>query len=278
MALRRYKATTPGRRYYSVADYSELAKVGPEKQLVKGGSRSGGRNNLGRSTNINKGGGHKRRYRMIDFRRNKLGIPGRVQRLEYDPYRSSHIALVHYVDGEKRYILAPAGIKVGAEVVAGPEAEIKLGNSLPLSKIPTGEAIHNIELKIGRGGQLVRSAGASAQLAAKEGRYALVRMPSGEMRKILVDCYATIGAVGNPEHQNIKLGKAGRQRWLGRRPHTRGVAKNPVDHPMGGGEGRSSGGRHPCSPKGIPAKGYKTRHNKRTDSLIVRRRTKRKRR
>ena len=273
MAVKQFKPTTPSRRYYSVADFSTLTKnKGPEKGLLAKKSRTGGRNNRGRMTAINKGGGHKRRYRLIDFKRNKRDIPGTVAAIEYDPNRTARIALIHYVDGEKRYILAPDRLKVGMTVSAGENAPIQVGNSLPLRAIPTGESVHNIELKIGKGGQLVRSAGVSAQLAAKEGKYAFIKLPSGEMRKILADCYATVGTVSHPEHKNIKLGKAGRSRWLGRRPHTRGVAKNPVDHPMGGGEGKSAGGRHPCTPKGKPTKGYKTRSNKRTDKFIVRKR------
>jgi len=272
MALKKFKPITPSRRFYTVADYSEVSSKKPEKRLLKKLSRTGGRNNNGRVTNINTGGGHKRRYRQIDFKRNKDGIPATVAAIEYDPNRTARIALLHYADGEKRYILAPLKLRVGDKVMSGGTAEVQVGNNLPLRKIPTGQSIHNIELKIGHGGQLVRSAGVAAQLVAKEGKYALVKMPSGEMRKILLECSATIGQVSNSEHQNISLGKAGRSRWLSRRPHTRGVAKNPVDHPMGGGEGKSAGGRHPCTPSGKPTKGYKTRHNKRTDRFIVRRR------
>lgn len=272
MALKKFKPITPSRRFYTVADYSEVSSKKPEKRLLKKLSRTGGRNNNGRVTNLNTGGGHKRRYRQIDFKRNKDGIPATVAAIEYDPNRTARIALLHYADGEKRYILAPLKLRVGDKVMSGAAAEVQVGNNLPLRKIPTGQAIHNIELKIGHGGQLVRSAGVAAQLVAKEGKYALVKMPSGEMRKVLLDCSATIGQVSNSEHQNISLGKAGRSRWLSRRPHTRGVAKNPVDHPMGGGEGKSAGGRHPCTPSGKPTKGYKTRHNKRTDRFIVRRR------
>ena len=272
MALKRFKPITPSRRYYTVEDFSGLSKKGPLRSLLAKKKRTGGRNNQGRSTNINTGGGHKQRYRIIDFKRNKIGIPGKVATIEYDPNRTSRIALIHYVDGDKRYIIAPNGLKVGQPIIAGPDAPIEAGNTLPLKNIPVGESIHNIELKLGKGGQLVRSAGVSAQLAAKEGKYALVRLPSGEMRKIFIECSATLGIVGNAEHQNVKLGKAGRSRWLNRRPHNRGVSKNPVDHPMGGGEGKTSGGRHPCSPNGIPAKGFKTRKNKRTDKFIVRRR------
>ncbi len=277
MALKRFKPITPGRRYYTVADFSELSKKKPERSLIKKQSNTGGRNSSGRMTNINIGGGHKRRYREIDFARKKLGVPGKVVAIEYDPNRTARIALVNYNDGEKRYILAPHGLKVGAKIENGPTAEIKPGNALPLANIPLGQEVHNIELKPGHGGQIVRSAGTSAQLAAKEGKYATLRLPSGEMRKVLLTCMATIGTVGNTEHQNIKVGKAGRSRWLNKRPHTRGVAKNPVDHPMGGGEGKSAGGRHPCTPNGVPTKGYKTRRNKRTDKFIVRRRSKKKR-
>lgn len=283
MALKRFKPTTPSRRFYSVSDFAEITKgATPEKSLITILNKTGGRNSQGRATNINRGGGHRRRYRIIDFKRNKFGIPATVASVEYDPNRTARIALLNYADGEKRYILAPNGLKVGDVLLSSDgksevPIEIRPGNSMPLKEIPTGEAIHNIELKKGHGGQIVRSAGNSAQLAAKEGKYALVRLPSGEMRKILVECMATVGSVGNSEHQNIKIGKAGRSRWLGRRPHTRGVAKNPVDHPMGGGEGKSAGGRHPCSPNGIPAKGFKTRSNKRTNKFIVRRRSKKKR-
>lgn len=277
MALKKYKPTTPARRYYTVADFSQLAKKDPEKSLIAKKSNTGGRNNQGRMTNINKGGGHKRRYRIIDFKRSNIGVPGKVVAIEYDPNRTARIALVNFADGDKRYILAPVGLSVGQTIMSGPDAEIKPGNTLPLKNIPTGTPIHNIELKKGRGGQLVRSAGVSAQLAAKEGRYALLRMPSGEMRKIFIECMATIGQVGNIEHQNISIGKAGRSRWMNRRPHTRGVAKNPVDHPMGGGEGKSAGGRHPCTPKGKATKGLKTRKNKRTSQFIVRRRSKKRR-
>ncbi|RME61826.1 MAG: 50S ribosomal protein L2 [Candidatus Dadabacteria bacterium] len=277
MAIKNFKPITPGRRQFSTADFSELS---PEpqapKSLLKSVRKSGGRNNLGRATNINIGGGHKRKYRVIDFKRDKVGIPAKVVSLEYDPNRSARIALLVYKDGEKRYILAPLNLKVGDIVESGESAEIRPGNALPLKSIPVGQEIHNIELKRGRGGQLVRSAGAVARLAAKEGRYALIRMPSGEVRKVHIECYATIGQVSNVEHQNISLGKAGRSRWLGRRPHTRGVAKNPVDHPMGGGEGKSAGGRHPCTPAGKPTKGLKTRKRKATNKFIVKRRSSKK--
>lgn len=277
MAFKKFKPTTPARRYYTVADFSQITKSSPEKSLLATSKRTGGRNNIGRMTNINKGGGHKRRYRIIDFKRNKFDVPGKIASIEYDPNRSARIALVFYADGEKRYIIAPKGLKVGDKIISAERAEIKIGNSIPLKNIPVGEAVHNIELKVGAGAQLVRSAGAAAQVAAKEGKYALIKMPSGELRRVFVECRATIGSVGNAEHQNLSIGKAGRNRWLSKRPHTRGVAKNPVDHPMGGGEGRSSGGRHPCSPNGIPAKGFKTRSNKRTDRFIVRRRKQKRR-
>lgn len=268
MALKKYKPTTAARRFFHVADSSEITKKTPERALLGKKSSSGGRNSYGRATNINIGGGHKRRYRIMDFKRDKRDIPAVVKAVEYDPNRSARIALLCYADGEKRYILAPNGLKVNDKVMAGDSVEVKAGNAMPLKNIPVGLAVHNIELKVGRGGQLVRSAGVSAQLVAKEGRYALLRMPSGESRKILQECYATIGQVGFSEYSNISLGKAGRSRWLGRRPHTRGVAKNPVDHPMGGGEGRSSGGRHPTTPAGKPTKGLKTRKNKRTSKFI----------
>lgn len=270
MAVKNFKPTTPSRRYYSVSDFSSITKSKPEKSLLASRSRTGGRNNRGRMTNINIGGGHKRRYRIIDFKRNKIDIPGKVLAVEYDPNRTARIALIQYADGEKRYIIAPDKLTVGQAILSGEKAAIQPGNALPLKAIPTGESIHNIELKPGKGAQIVRSAGASAQLAAKEGKYVFIKLPSGEMRKVLAECFATIGVVSNPEHKNIKLGKAGRSRWLGRRPHTRGVAKNPVDHPMGGGEGKSAGGRNPCTPKGKPTKGYKTRSNKRTNKFIVR--------
>jgi large subunit ribosomal protein L2 len=242
--------------------------------LIAKASKTGGRNSYGRQTNINTGGGHKRRYRLIDFKRSKREIPGKVSTIEYDPFRTARIALITYADGEKKYILAPNGLVVGQQIIASEKADIKVGNALPLKAIPTGESVHNIELQVGRGGQIVRSAGTAAQLVAKEGRYVTLKLPSGEMRKVLAECYATIGTVSNTDHSNMTLGKAGRARWLGIRPHNRGVTKNPVDHPMGGGEGRSSGGRHPCSPTGVLAKGLKTRSNKRTNKFIVRDRRK----
>jgi large subunit ribosomal protein L2 len=274
MAVKNFRPTTPSRRFLTVADFSEITASRPQKGLLAKHSNTGGRNNYGRNTNINKGGGHKRRYRLIDFRRENLGVKGTVSTIEYDPNRSARIALVSYTDGEKRYILAPQGLSVGQVISAGPDADIKPGNALPLKAIPLGENIHNIELKIKGGAQLVRSAGNAAQLVAKEGDYATVKLPSGEMRKVSVECYASIGAVSNPDHQNRVIGKAGRSRWLNRRPHNRGVTKNPVDHPMGGGEGKSAGGRHPCSRTGLLAKGLKTRTNKRTQKFIVRRRSK----
>ncbi|KYF58003.1 50S ribosomal protein L2 [Sorangium sp. So ce315] len=272
MGIRSFKPTSPARRYYSVSDFKEITKVEPERSLLEQQTSTGGRNNNGRITSRFRGGGHKQRYRIIDFRRDKIGVPAKVAAIEYDPNRTARIALLHYVDGEKRYILAPDGLAVGATLLASRNADIKPGNSLTLRFIPPGTSIHNVEIKKGKGGQLVRSAGVAAQLMAKDGDYAQVRLPSGEIRKVHLDCRATIGQVSNSDHANISLGKAGRSRWLGRRPHNRGVTMNPVDHPMGGGEGRTSGGRHPCSPWGQLAKGLKTRNNKRTDSMIVRRR------
>jgi len=272
MAIRKFKPTSAGRRSASASDFAEVTTSSPEKKLLQGLTKSGGRNNNGRITSRFRGGGHKRRYRTIDFKRGKIGVPALVAEIEYDPNRSARIALLHYVDGVKTYILAPDGLNKGDQVVSSKNADIRPGNSLPLSAIPTGTAIHNIELRLGKGGQLVRSAGVSATLMAKDGEYAQVKLPSGEVRKVHIKCRATVGQVSNSEHKNIKLGKAGRARWLGRRPHQRGVTMNPVDHPMGGGEGRTSGGRHPCSPWGQLAKGLKTRKNKRTDSMIVKNR------
>jgi large subunit ribosomal protein L2 len=272
MPVKSFKPTSPGRRFQTSMTYSEITTSRPEKNLVEPKHRTGGRNNQGQITSRFMGGGHKRLYRVIDFRREKTDVPARVASIEYDPNRTANIALLHYADGEKRYILAPVGLEVGARVVSGPKADILPGNALPMRGIPVGTTIHNIELKLGRGGQLARSAGAGAQLMAKEGDYAQVRLPSGETRKIFIDCYATIGQVGNIEHENLSIGKAGRSRWLGYRPHNRGVSMNPVDHPMGGGEGKTSGGRHPVSPWGWQTKGKKTRNNKRTDAMIVRRR------
>ncbi len=274
MAAKKVKPTSPGRRFQTYASFEEITKTKPEKRLLRALKKSGGRNANGRVTARHRGGGHKRHYRVIDFKRDKAGIPARVASIEYDPNRSARIALLHYVDGEKRYILAPLHLSVNDIVQSGPQADIKPGNALPLSNIPLGTQIHNIELHAGKGGQIVRSAGAYAQLMAKEDRYALIKMPSGEVRMVLLNCQATIGQLGNVIHENIALGKAGRKRWLGKRPKVRGVAMNPVDHPMGGGEGRSSGGRHPCSPWGMPTKGYKTRKNKSSDRLIVRKRAK----
>jgi large subunit ribosomal protein L2 len=274
MALKKVKPTSPGRRFQNYAGFEEITKRTPEKRLVSILKKSGGRNANGRITSRRRGGGHKRYYRIIDFKRNKDGIPAKVAAIEYDPNRSARIALLNYADGEKRYIIAPLRLSVGDTVMSGPEADIQPGNALPLASIPLGTHIHNIELRIGKGGQIVRSAGTFAQLMAKEDRYALVKLPSGEVRMVLLNCKATVGQLGNVTHENISLGKAGRNRWKGRRPKVRGVAMNPVDHPMGGGEGRSSGGRHPCSPWGVPTKGFRTRKNKRTDRFIVKRRAK----
>jgi large subunit ribosomal protein L2 len=272
MGIKSFKPTSPARRYYSVSDFAEITRSEPERSLVETQHKHGGRNNNGRITSRFRGGGHKQRYRIIDFKRDKIGIPAKVASVEYDPNRTARIALLHYADGEKRYILAPDGIAVGTTLIASRNADIKAGNSLTLRFIPPGTTIHNVELKKGKGGQLVRSAGVAAQLMAKDAIWAQVRLPSGEIRKVHVDCRATVGQVSNADHNHISLGKAGRSRWLGRRPHNRGVTMNPVDHPMGGGEGRTSGGRHPCSPWGQLAKGYKTRNNKRTDGMIIRRR------
>lgn len=275
MALRKVKPTSPGRRFQTYDSFEEITRSVPEKGLVRPLKKSGGRNNAGRMTCRHRGGGHKRRYRVIDFKRNKPDVPGRVASIEYDPNRSARIALLHYEDGEKRYIVAPHKLAVDDRVVAGSTADIKPGNVLPLRNIPLGMQIHNLEMHPGKGAQIARSAGTYAQLMAKEGRYAQVKLPSGEVRMFLMDCRATIGLVGNLEHENVCLGKAGRKRWLGRRPKVRGVAKNPVDHPMGGGEGKASGGRHPCSPWGMPAKGYRTRKKtKPSDKYILRRRKK----
>jgi len=274
MAIRKVKPTSPGRRFQAYSDFEEITTTQPEKGLLKTLKKSGGRNARGRITSRHRGGGHKRHYRIIDFKRDKIGIPAKVASIEYDPNRSTRIALLHYVDGEKRYILAPLNLKVNDMVESGPNADIKPGNTLPLSNIPLGTQIHNVELRAGKGGQIVRSAGTYAQLMAKEDRYALIKLPSSEVRMVLMNCKATIGQLGNVSHEKIDIGKAGRTRWKGRRPKVRGVAMNPVDHPMGGGEGRSSGGRHPCSPWGVPSKGYKTRKNKSSDRLIVKKRSK----
>jgi large subunit ribosomal protein L2 len=273
MSTKKYQPTSPGRRFQTVPAFEEITRVEPERSLLRPTKKSGGRNNTGRMTVRFRGGGHKRRYRVIDFvRRDKAGVPATVASIEYDPNRSARIALLHYADGEKRYIIAPLDLTIGKKVMAGEKVEIESGNALPLKNIPQGTFIHNIELKIGKGGQLIRSGGGYGRIMAKEGNYAHVRLPSGEVRLVHHECYATIGQVSNIEHEGISIGKAGRTRWLGRRPHVRGVAMNPVDHPMGGGEGKSSGGRHPVSPWGVPTKGYKTRRNKATDKYVVKRR------
>jgi large subunit ribosomal protein L2 len=273
MGIKNYKPTSAARRFYSVSDFKELTKgKKPEKSLLEHQTSTGGRNAHGRITSRFRGGGHKQRYRLIDWRRDKIGVGAVVASIEYDPNRTARIALLHYVDGEKRYILAPDGMNVGDKIISSRHADIKPGNSMPLRHIPLGTVIHNIEMRKGKGAQLVRSAGSGAMLMAKDGDYAQLRMPSGEVRQIHQDCQATIGQVSNIDHANISIGKAGRTRWLGKRPHNRGVTMNPVDHPMGGGEGRTSGGRHPCSPWGQLSKGLKTRNNKRTDAMIVKRR------
>jgi large subunit ribosomal protein L2 len=275
MPVKKYKPTSPGRRGMSGSDFAEITRSRPEKSLTTGlVSKTGGRNSSGRTTIWHRGGGHRRRFRKIDFRRNKTGVPAKVAAIEYDPNRSANVALLHYADGEKRYILSPNGLRVGDRVVSAPDAEIRPGNALPLARIPLGTILHNIELKAGKGGQLVRSAGTGAQLMAREGSYVTLRLPSGEMRMVHIQCRATIGQVGNLEHENQTIGKAGRKRWMGQRPNVRGVAMNPVDHPMGGGEGRSSGGRHPCTPWGEPTKGHKTRKKSRSNKYIVKRRGK----
>ncbi|MEA1936152.1 MAG: 50S ribosomal protein L2 [Thermodesulfobacteriota bacterium] len=272
MAIKKYKPTSPGRRSQTCSTFEEITKTQPEKRLLQPLSRTGGRNNNGRITSRHIGGRHKRRYRIIDFKREKMDVPASVASIEYDPNRSSRIALLHYLDGEKRYILAPLDVKVGDVLVSGENVEIKPGNVTTLKNIPLGSHIHNLEMKIGKGGQLIRSAGSYGQIMAKEGKYAQVRLPSREVRKVLLECRATIGQVGNVDHENISLGKAGRTRWLGRRPKVRGVVMNPVDHPHGGGEGKSSGGRHPVTPWGVPTKGYKTRKNRDSDKYIIRKR------
>jgi large subunit ribosomal protein L2 len=269
MAIRKLKPVTPGTRFMSISSFEEITKTSPEKSLTVGIKKSGGRNNLGRVTSRHRGGGHKRKYRIIDFKRNKFGIPAKVFSIEYDPNRSSRIALLHYADGEKRYILAPSGLKIGDSLTSGSGSEIKIGNSLPLKEIPLGSFVHNVEMKPGKGGQVGRSAGASIQLMARDGKFAQLKMPSGEVRTISSDCMATYGSVGNADFENISLGKAGRSRWLGKRPHVRGVAMNPVDHPMGGGEGKTSGGGHPVSPWGQKAKGLKTRKKKNTSNKYI---------
>jgi len=274
MALIQRKPTSPGRRFQTGHDFNEITTAKPEKSLVVSIPKTGGRNNVGRVTTRFRGGGHKRLYRLIDFKRKKEEVPAKVASIEYDPNRSARIALLHYLDGEKKYILAPIDLKVGDMVVSSPTADIKPGNALPLRNIPLGTMVHNIEMKPGKGGQMARAAGASAQLVAKEGSYAQIKLPSGEVRQVHLNCKATVGQLGNVEHENLSIGKAGRKRWLGRKPHVRGVAMNPVDHPMGGGEGKSSGGRHPVSPWGKPTKGYKTRKPKESDRYIIKRRNK----
>src|ERR1051325_1252208 len=274
MAIRSYKPTSSGQRFQTVQVFDDITTSKPHKPLVEPLKSTGGRNNQGELTSWWRGGGHKRMYRIIDFKRDKRDIPAKVSTIEYDPNRSARIALLTYADGEKRYILHPVGLKVGDTIVASATADILPGNALPLKNVPLGTLLHNVELKPGKGGQIARSAGSSVQLVAKEGEYAQVKMPSNEIRKIYIECYATIGQVGNLEHENVSIGKAGRSRWLGQRPHVRGVAMNPVDHPLGGGEGETSGGRHPWSPGGLPTKGYKTRNNKVSQRFIVQRRPK----
>jgi len=274
MPIKTYRPTTPSRRFITTLTSDELTTSKPHKPLTEGKRNTGGRRNAGDLTSWWRGGGHKRKLRTIDFKREKSGIPATVVSIEYDPNRSARIALLSYADGEKRYILHPSGMQVGQKVVSGPEADIVIGNALPLRNIPPGTTVHNIELKPGKGAQMARSAGAQAQLVAKEGEYALLKLPSGETRRVLVNCMATIGQVGNVDHENVAIGKAGRKRWMGKKPHNRGVAMNPVDHPHGGGEGKTSGGRHPVTPWGQPTRGYKTRNSKRTNKFIVSRRQK----
>ncbi len=275
MGTKQFKPTSPGQRFAKLSDFGEVTRSKPEKKLTAKLTKKGGRNNNGRITVRHHGGGHKRRYRIIDFKRNKTGVPAKVAAIEYDPNRSAYIALLHYTDGEKSYIIAPQKLSVGDQVVSSAHADIKPGNALKMKYIPVGTIIHNIEIKPGKGAQMIRSAGGWGQLVAKEGKYASIKLPSGEVRKVLQECRATIGAVSNREHENRTLGKAGRTRWMGVRPTVRGVAMNPVDHPHGGGEGRTSGGRHPVTPWGTPTKGYKTRKNKRTTALIVKNRKRR---
>ncbi len=272
MGIKKFKPTSPGVRTMTVLTNDELTRKKPERSLVEKKGNRAGRNNQGRITIWHRGGGHKRKYRLIDFRRTKKDIPARVAEIEYDPNRSARIALLHYADGEKRYILWPIGLAVGDTVLSGDDADIKPGNALPIRQIPVGTMVHNVELKVGKGGQLARAAGSVVQILAKEGQYAHLRLRSGEVRLVSIDCMATVGQVGNVEHEKISLGKAGRNRWLGRRPTVRGVAMNPVDHPLGGGEGKASGGRHPCTPWGKPTKGHKTRKNRTSDAYIVKRR------
>ena len=275
MAIRKHKPTSAGRRFQSVQTFDEITATRPYRPLTQPLKKSGGRNNTGSITIWWRGGGHKRAYRVIDFKRDKIGVPAKVSTIEYDPNRSARIALVTYADGEKRYILHPLGVKVGDTVVAGPDVDILPGNTLPLGNVPLGTQVHNVELRPGKGGQLARSAGASVQVVAKDGKYVTVRLPSGETRLVMPTCVATIGQVGNVDHENVRIGKAGRQRWRGRRPHVCGNAMNPVDHPLGGGEGHAAGGRHPVSPWGVPAKGCKTRRRKPSDRFIVSRKKKR---
>lgn len=274
MPIKSFRPITPTRRFQTVETRAEVTKQTPEKSLTEGKKRTGGRNSLGHVSMRFRGGGAKRSYRVIDFKRDKAGIPALVAAIEYDPNRSARIALLHYKDGEKRYILAPVGLQVGTTLTSGPEADILVGNALPLKNIPAGTVVHNVELRPGKGAQMARAAGAAVQLISKETEYALLKMPSGEVRKVRIECMATIGQVGNLDHENVSLGKAGRTRHLGRRPHNRGVSMNPIDHPHGGGEGRTSGGRHPVTPWGQPTRGYKTRTNKRTDKFIVSRKKK----
>jgi large subunit ribosomal protein L2 len=274
MPVKSYKPVTPTRRFQTVVTREDLTKKAPEKSLTEGKPKSGGRNSLGRTSSRFIGGGHKQSYRVLDFKRDKAGVPAKVAAIEYDPNRTARIALLHYADGEKRYILAPVGLEVGRTVHSGPDADILVGNALPIRNIPAGTTVHAIELKPGKGAQMARSAGAQAQLISKDGEFGLLKLPSGETRRVHADCMATVGQVGNLDHENESLGKAGRTRWLGKRPHNRGVSMNPVDHPHGGGEGRTSGGRHPVTPWGQPTRGYKTRNNKRTDKFIVSRKKK----
>jgi large subunit ribosomal protein L2 len=269
MAIKTYRPITPTLRFKTTLVNEEITTNRPHKALLEPKKRTGGRRNSGDTTSRFIGGGHKQQYRVIDFKRDKTGIPATVASIEYDPNRSARIALLSYADGEKRYILQPDGLKVGQKIMSGPDADILVGNSLPLKNIPAGTVVHNIELRPGKGAQMARSAGAQAQLVAKEGEYALLKLPSGETRRVMLNCVATIGQVGNLDHENVSIGKAGRTRWLGKKPHNRGVAMNPVDHPHGGGEGKTSGGRHPVTPWGQPTRGYKTRNNKRTDKMIV---------
>jgi large subunit ribosomal protein L2 len=274
MAVKSYNPTTPTRRFTSVVSREDITKETPEKSLVTGKRKSGGRNSGGRVTSRFIGGGHKQKLRDVDFKRDKDGVPAKVAAIEYDPNRSARLALLHYADGEKRYILAPVGLEVGSMLMSGASADILIGNALPLKNIPPGTVVHNVELRPGKGGQMARSAGSQAQLVSREAEYALLKLPSGEIRRVRVECMATVGQVGNVEHENTSLGKAGRTRWFGKRPHNRGVSMNPVDHPHGGGEGKTSGGRHPVTPWGQPTRGFKTRNNKRTDKFIVTRKAK----